>query len=176
MSSQVQLVQQDLKKSLNINVKISKLDYTSYYGRYVEGKWDGMAWGFQSGHAVGLDERTYVYMHSKSTKNFFRVNDPVIDELTVKLRQTADRAEHRATAKRIVDREYDQVLRMWMPYGTPFVLFQPYLRNVAGGVLRGTVGYGSPTIARLWIDKSLWGAQGDLRTWGTRDWSAQPPA
>src|SRR5213083_1811123 len=32
MSSQVQLVQQDLKKHLNINVKITKLDYTGYYG------------------------------------------------------------------------------------------------------------------------------------------------
>ena len=153
MTSQVQLVQQDLKKNLNINVKITKLDYTSYYGRYVEGKWDGMAWGFQSGHAVGLDERTYVFMHSKSTKNFFKVNDPVIDELTVKLRQTPGRAEQRAITRRIVDREHDQVLRMWMPYGTVFVLFQPYLRNMAGGVLRGTVGFGSPTIARLWIDK-----------------------
>jgi ABC-type transport system substrate-binding protein len=153
MTSQVQLVQQDLKKNLNIDVKISKLDYTSYYGRYVEGKWDGMAWGFQSGHAVGLDERAYVYMHSKSTKNFFRVNDPVVDELTVKLRQTADRAEQRATARRIVEREYDQALRIWMPHGSNFQLFQPYLRNVAGGVMRGTVGYGSPTIARLWIDK-----------------------
>src|SRR6266849_8111112 len=36
MTSQVQLVQQDLKKNLNINVKITKLDYTRYYGRYVE--------------------------------------------------------------------------------------------------------------------------------------------
>lgn len=153
MTSQVQLVQQELKKNLNINVKISKLDYTSYYGRYVEGKWDGMAWGFQSGHAVGLDERAYVYMHSKSTKNFFKVNDPVIDELTSKLRQIPGQSEQRATARKIVDREYDQVLRMWMPWGTQFVLFQPHLRNVAGGVLRGTVGYGSPTIARLWLDR-----------------------
>ncbi len=153
MSSQVQLVQQELKKNLNVNMKISKLDYTTYYGRYVEGKWDGMAWGFQSGHAVGLDERTYVYMHSKSSKNFFRVNDPVIDELTVKLRQTPERAEQRATAKKIVDREYDQVLRMWMPFGSNFIVFQPHLRNVASGVLRATHGYGSPTIARLWLDR-----------------------
>jgi hypothetical protein len=28
------------------------------------------------------------------------------------------------------------VLRMWMPHGSNFVLFQPHLRNVAGGVLR----------------------------------------
>ena len=46
-------------------------------------------------------------MHSKSTKNFF-----VIDELATKLRQTPDRVESRVIATKIVDREYDQVLRM----------------------------------------------------------------
>jgi len=153
MTSQVQLVQQDLKKNLNIDVKITKLDYTSYYGRYVESKWDGMSWGFQSGHAVGLDERTYMYMHSKSTKNFFRVNDSVIDDLTTKLRRTPDRAEQRAIAKKIVDREYDQVLRMWMPYDNGFLLFQPHMRNVAAGALRRSDGYGSPTLARTWMEK-----------------------
>jgi len=153
MTSQVQLVQQDLKKHLSINVKITKLDYTTYYGRYVEGQWDGMAWGFQSGHAVGLDERTYVYLHSKSTKNFFRVNDPAIDELVTKLRQTPDRAEQRAIARRVADREHDQVLRMWMPYDSGFVITQPHVRNAATGILRRTDGYGASAIARSWLDK-----------------------
>jgi len=153
MTSQVQLVQQELKKNLNINIKIQKLDYTTYYGRYVENKWDGMSWGFQSGHAVGLDERTYMYMHSKSTKNFFRVNDPVIDELTTKLRQTPERTDQRAITKKIVDRELDQVLRMWMPYDSGFFLYQPHLRNMSALALRRTDGYGSPTTARLWLDK-----------------------
>jgi peptide/nickel transport system substrate-binding protein len=153
MTSEVQIVQQELKKNLNIDVKITKLDYTTYYGRYAEGKWDGMAWGFQSGHAIGVDERTYIYMHSKSTKNFFRVNDPVIDELTTKLRRTPDRAEQRAVAKKIVDREYDQVLRMWMPYDNGFLLFQPHMRNAAARALRRSDGYGSPTLARAWMEK-----------------------
>ncbi len=153
MTSQVQLVQQDLKRNLNIDVKITKLDYTTYYGRYVESKWDGMSWGFQSGHAVGLDERTYQYMHSKSTKNFFRVNDAVIDELTTKLRQTPDRVEQRVIAKKIVDRELDQVLRMWMPYDNGFLVFQPYVRNGAALAIRRTDAYGSPTVARVWLDK-----------------------
>src|SRR5713226_5395589 len=153
MTSQVQLVQQDLQRNLNINVKITKLDYTTYYGRYVESKWEGMAWGFQSGHAVGLDERTYQYMHSKSTKNFFRVNDPVIDELTTKLRLTPGQADQRVLTKKIVDREFDQVLRMWMPYDNGFLVFQPHMRNGAAGALRRTDGYGSPTIARVWLDK-----------------------
>jgi ABC-type transport system substrate-binding protein len=153
MTSQVQVVQQDLKKNLNIDVKITKLDYTSYYGRYVDNKWDGMSWGFQSGHAVGLDERTYVYMHSKSTKNFFRVNDPVIDELTTKLRRTPDRAEQRALARKIFDREHDQVLRMWMPYDNGFLVFQPHVRNGAALAIRRTDAYGSPAVARMWLDK-----------------------
>jgi len=153
MTSQVQLVQQDLKKNLNIDIKIQKLDYTTYYGRYVDSKWDGMSWGFQSGHAIGVDERTYQYLHSKSPKNFFRVNDPVIDQLTTKLRQTPDKAEQRALTKKVVEREFDQALRLWMPYDNGFLVFQPHLRNVAAGALRRTDGYGSPTLARAWMDK-----------------------
>jgi len=153
MTSQVQLVQQDLKRNLNINIKITKLDYTTYYGRYVDPKWDGMAWGFQSGHAVGLDERTYQYMHSRSTKNFFRVKDQVIDELTTKIRQTPGQADQRALTKKIVDREFDQVLRMWMPYDNGFLVFQPHMRNAAALAMRRTDAYGPSAIARVWLDK-----------------------
>ena len=145
MTSQIQLVQQDLKRNLNIDVKITKLDYTTYYGRYAEGKWDGMAWGFQTGYAVAVDERTYQYMHSKSPKNYFRVNDPVIDELATKLRQTPDHAEQRALTKKIVDREHDQVLRMWMPYDTGFLIWQPHMRNIGQSDLRRNDGYGAST-------------------------------
>jgi ABC-type transport system substrate-binding protein len=153
MTSQVQLVQSDLKKNLNIDVKITKMDYTTYYGRYADLKWEGLSWGFQSGHAVGIDERTYQYLHSKSTKNFFRVNDPQIDELSTKLRQTPDVKEQRAITKKIVDREFDQVARLWMPYDNGFLVFQPHMRNGAALALRRTDGYGSPHITRVWLDK-----------------------
>jgi ABC-type transport system substrate-binding protein len=152
MTSQVQLVQQELKKNLNIDVKITKLDYTTYYGRYVDGKWDGMSWGFQSGHAIGLDERTYQYMHSKSTKisSASTIRRRRADD---QLRRTPDRAEQRSITKKLVDREFDQVLRMWMPYDSGFVVSQPHMRNVGAAALRRTDGYGSPTVARAWIDK-----------------------
>jgi peptide/nickel transport system substrate-binding protein len=153
MTSQVQLVQQDLKRNLNINVKITKLDYTTFYGRYVEGKWDGMAWGFKTGYAVSLDEQTYQYMHSGSTKNYFRFSDPVVDELVTKLRQTPDRAEQRTLTKKVFDREHDQVLRMWMPFDTGFLIWNPALRNVGALMLRRNDGYGASTFARLWVDK-----------------------
>jgi ABC-type transport system substrate-binding protein len=153
MTSQIQLMQQDLKRNLNIEMEITKNDYTTYFGRYAEGKWEGTAWGFQTGYAVSLDERTYQYMHSRSPKNYFRVSDPVVDELATKLRQTRDRAEQRAITKRLVDREHDQVLRMWMPFDAGFSLWQPHLRNIGQLDLRGNFGYGSSTLTRLWIDK-----------------------
>ncbi len=153
MTSQVQLVQQDLKKNLNIDVTITKLDYTTYFGRYAEGKWDGMVWGFKTGYAVSLDEQTYQYMHSQSTKNYLRVSDPIIDELVTKLRQTPDRAEQRVITKKVIDREFDQVLRMWMPYDTGFYLWQPHLRNIGSLTMRGNFGYGASAFARVWLDK-----------------------
>ncbi len=153
MSSQVQLVQQDLKRNLNINMKIQKLDYTTFYGRYVEGKWDGMAWGFKTGYAVALDEQAYQYMHSKSTKNYFRFGDATIDDLVTKLRQTPDKAEQRALARKVWDREFDQVFRMWMPYDAGYLMYQPHLRNVGATAMRRNDGYGASTLARIWIDK-----------------------
>jgi ABC-type oligopeptide transport system substrate-binding subunit len=92
-------------------------------------------------------------MHSKSTKNFFRVNDPQIDDLTTKLHQAPTVTEQRLLAKKIVDREYDQVLRMWMPYSNGFMVFQPTMRNVGSPALRRTDGYGSPAFARVWNEK-----------------------
>jgi len=153
MTSQIQLVQQDLKRNLNIELKITKNDYTTYFGRYAEGKWDGTAWGFQTGYAVSRDERTYHYMHSKSPKNYFRVNDPIIDDLTTRLRQTPDHTEQQALTRKIVEREHDQVLRMWMPYDAGFLICQPHLRNIGQLNLRASGGYGSSTLARLWLDK-----------------------
>ncbi len=153
LTSQIQLAQQDLKRNLNIELQITKQDYTTYFGRYAEGKWEGTVWGFQTGYAISLDERTYQYMHSKSPKNYFRVNDPVIDELCTQLRQTPDRAEQRAITRKVVAREQDQVLRMWMPGDTGFSLWQPHVRNIGHLDLRGVLGYGSSTLARTWLDK-----------------------
>ena len=69
------------------------------------------------------------------------------------LRQTPDRAEQQKITKRIVDREFDQAYRLWMPYDNGFMMFQPHVRNAASLALRRTDGYGSPAIARLWLDK-----------------------
>jgi len=52
-----------------------------------------------------------------------------------------------------MERDHDQVLRMWMPYDSGFSVWQPHLRHIGGLDLRGNFGYGSSTLARLWLDK-----------------------
>ena len=151
---QVQLVQQDLKKNLNIDVKITKLDYTTYYGRYVESKWDGMSWGFQSGHAIGVDERTYQYMHSKST-----------EELLPRQRPGHRRADHQAAAdarprRAARDRQEDRRSRV-RPGAAACGCRTTTASSSSSRTcatrrrrrLRRTDGYGSPTLARTWLDK-----------------------
>jgi hypothetical protein len=45
------------------------------------------------------------------------------------------------------------VLRMWMPYDNGFLVYQPQMRNMSARALQRTDGYGSPTLARAWLDK-----------------------
>ena len=47
----------------------------------------------------------------------------------------------------------DQVARLWMPYDNGFIVAQPSARNLASIALRRTDSYGSPHIARVWLDK-----------------------
>jgi len=65
MTSQIQLVQQDLKRNLNIELTIAESDYTTYFGRYAQGDWEGTPWGFQTDTLGGLDLRaTFGYGRS----------------------------------------------------------------------------------------------------------------
>ena len=52
-----------------------------------------------------------------------------------------------------MDREFDQVLRMWMPYDNGFLVFQPHVRNGAALAIRRTDAYGASAIGRVWLDK-----------------------
>ena len=154
MTSQVQLVQSDLKKNLNIDVKITKMDYTTYYGRYADLKWDGLSWGFQSGHAVGIDERTYQYMHSKSTKNFFRVNDPQIDELSTKLRQTPDpKRAARASPRRSSTGSSTRCSGCGCPTTTASSSSSRTCATGPPARSGAPTATARPTIARVWLDK-----------------------
>lgn len=68
----------------------------------------------------GMDPDTFSYhaLHSKSLKNYYFVNDPKIDSLAVKQRETFDKKERQKVVTELMDYDLDQVTRLWLvtPY------------------------------------------------------------
>jgi hypothetical protein len=62
----------------------------------------------------------------------------------------SDRGVKHISPLPVADRAVDMVLDQAPPR---FALWQPHLRNVGGLDLRANFGYGSSTLARLWLDK-----------------------
>ena len=68
----------------------------------------------------GMDPDTFAYhaMHSKSPKNYIKLNDPKVDALAVKQRQTFKKEERSAILKELMEYDLDIVSRIWQvtPY------------------------------------------------------------
>lgn len=68
----------------------------------------------------GMDPDTFAYhaMHSKSPKNYIKLNDPKVDALAVKQRQTFKKEERSAVLKELMAYDLDIVSRIWQvtPY------------------------------------------------------------
>ena len=130
MTSQVQLVQQDLKRNLNINVKITKLDYTTLL-RPLRRRASGTAWRGASSRATrwaSTSARTSTCTRSRRrTSSASPIRSSTSCPPSCGRRRT--RPISACITKKIVDREFDQVLRMWMPYDNGFLVFQPHMRN-----------------------------------------------
>ena len=90
-------------------------------------KWQSQFYGgtFKAMAATGLigpgmDPDTFAYhaMHSKSPKNYIKLNDPKVDELAIKQRQTFKKEERVAILKELMAYDLDIVSRIWQvtPY------------------------------------------------------------
>jgi peptide/nickel transport system substrate-binding protein len=118
LQTMVQLAQQDLKK-VGINVELKTWDAAGWNGPNGPGTggYQEMtmfsAAGFGSG--VEMDEYTRQVMHSKSTLNLHRINDPQIDQWTEAERKELDPAKRKAIVKQILDHANDQL------FGIPFI-------------------------------------------------------
>jgi peptide/nickel transport system substrate-binding protein len=155
MTSQVQLVQAQLKANLNIDLTIKPLDYTTWFQWYTSHKWEGTAWGFQIGSSSTIDDFCYQNIHSKSVANYWYIADGQIDNLAEKIRSEADNQKKRALIRQMFERDQDIASRLWMPASNPIYVKQPYLRNFRFMYLRGGGGadYGGAARAQHWHAK-----------------------
>lgn len=101
--------------------------------------WQSQFFGGTYSHLTGIgyvgpgwDPDTFAYqaMHSKSTKNYFKINDAKVDELSIKQRETMNVEERKQVLTELMDYDLDLVTRLWTVAPYKINLRQPNVFNL----------------------------------------------
>ena len=100
------------------------------------------------------DEMSYLLLHSKAGSNYTFVNDPTLDDLCVKQGNTLDVNERRTILKQIMDRDLDQMYRIFTVALNNILVRQPYVYNYVG-TLYGSMGsIASEATQYIWLNQA----------------------
>jgi ABC-type transport system substrate-binding protein len=101
----------------------------------------------------GWDPDTFAYhaLHSTSPKNYFKVNDPTIDDLALRQRGTLDREERTGILRELMEYDVDQVTRLWTVAPYKINMRKPHLFNLVDTEAAwNPVGWGSAGLDKAW--------------------------
>lgn len=139
------------KQALGVETTVAlPADWGSYYGKLFAKEYQDMnvAWPFS-----GFDPDDFAYgpLNSKSSANFHNVDDPVLDELTVKQQQLLDKKDREPVLREIMNRDLEQAYRIWGVTIYHFMFRSPKVFNNADHYLAWMPGWGERTGAEyLW--------------------------
>ncbi len=122
--------------------------------------WQTQFFGGTYNHLMGIgfvgpgwDPDTFAYhaLHSKSPKNYFKVNDPKIDELALKQRETMKPEERKKILTELMQYDLDQVTRLWTVAPYKINLRKPNFYNLTDTEAAwNPVGWGSSGFDLAW--------------------------
>jgi len=101
----------------------------------------------------GMDPDTFAYhaMHSKSPKNYIKLNDPKVDELAIKQRETFDKDERTKILRELMEYDLDIVSRIWQVTPYKFNLRKPNFYSLIDvEAAWNPVGWGSVGLEYAW--------------------------
>ena len=117
-------------------------------------KYDDIIIAAVAGPSLDPDAYAYDPLHSKSTKNYFKVNDPDLDRLTEAQRVEFDVPKRQQLLKEIMARDLDQMYRLWTVTQYKINVRYPYLYNAVDQVHAwGPAGWGSKVCEYIWMDR-----------------------
>jgi peptide/nickel transport system substrate-binding protein len=150
-----QLVADQWKKNLGLDVKETvPPDNAAWQEKFFGKKYDDVIMAWYAGPSLDPDAYAYDPLNSKSTKNYFFVNDPELDRLTEAQRVELDTTKRQQIIKDIMNRDLDQVYRLWTLNGYKINVRYPNLYNVTDQVHAwGPVGWGSKGVEMTWFDR-----------------------
>ncbi|MEX2372895.1 MAG: hypothetical protein WD800_03765, partial [Dehalococcoidia bacterium] len=114
------------------------------------GEFDAVMSMMGSGPVV--DHYAFGYTHSTASRNYPRIDDPKVDELAVRQRQTVDPEERQGVLQELFDYVQDQVYYAWFNgAANTLVVTDPSVQNYTGKTL-GTHLYLTYQHTATWLD------------------------
>jgi peptide/nickel transport system substrate-binding protein len=143
------------KRNLGIDmVETVPPDSAAWQERYFQGKYDDAIVAAYAGPSLDPDAYAYDPLHSKSTKNYFKVNDPELDRLTEAQRVEFDETKRKQLLKQIMERDLDQMYRIWTVTPYKINVRHPNVFNAVDQVHAwAPVGWGSRSVELIWYGK-----------------------
>jgi peptide/nickel transport system substrate-binding protein len=144
---QMQLILKDLK-SVGIEAKLNQKEYGAYISTTFYGKYDSMAFGPQTPF---LDPDNFLYgqYYPGETKNHGIINDPVVADMLVRQRRTADLTKRREIIYDIQKYLAKQQYYVQMPSGVYVFVWDGAVKNFGPNV-----GYDQGgRLTAAWLDR-----------------------
>ncbi|MBI4299558.1 MAG: ABC transporter substrate-binding protein [Chloroflexi bacterium] len=128
-----EFVQSELKK-VGIEADLTTVQTPEYNAiRYGGQTWQGTFAAISYAGSYEPDAYTYGIYNSKSPANLWGPRpgqDPLLDELTIKQRQTLDEKERQKVWNQVMDRVYDQQYQIELGTVLTFKMYQPWVKNM----------------------------------------------
>jgi peptide/nickel transport system substrate-binding protein len=125
----MQLVQKDLKV-IGIEAKVDQKEYGAYISTCFYGKFDSMTFGPQTGF-LEPDNFLFGQYFPEELKNQSHINDPVVADMLVRQRRTADMAKRREIIYDIQRHLAKQQYYVQMPSGVYVAVWEGAVKNYA---------------------------------------------
>jgi peptide/nickel transport system substrate-binding protein len=149
------IVADNWRRNLGIDVKETQpADSAAWTEKLYQVKYDDIIIAAVAGPSLDPDAYAYDPLHSKSSKNYFKVNDSQLDQMTEAQRVEFDLAKRQKLLKDIMARDLDQMYRLWTI--TPYKINSryPYVYNAVDQIHAwGPIGWGAKVLEYTWLDK-----------------------
>lgn len=147
---------QELWKKIGVEAQLKVDDQVAFnsiwYGKKTE---PGMVMaGAGTSSGVDLDDFTYRIMRTGEIANYWNISDPQLDALLDAQQAEFDREKRKEIARKIMDRDLDNVYRLWTVSNLFWEVKRPSVQNwVTHDVYMFANGWGSHVTETSWLDQ-----------------------
>ena len=142
-------------KQIGLNPSFKVVDSVAFSQRYNSKDFTIVYSGPLTG-GTDLDDFGFRMMHTGQVANIQGISDPEVDRITEKVQETFDREPREALGEELLQRELDQVFRIWGASQYIQDFKRPYVQGsyISHDVYFFAHGWGMHAFEGVWLDKA----------------------